>query len=153
MTDFADLLTRLAQAAERGDGAAMAACFTPDGAYHDVFYGLFVGRDQIARMITDYFHRDGEDFTWRFFDPVSDGHTGYAWYEFSYASKLKGFEGRRALLKSASKFRLRDGLIASYEEFGNSGVALAMIGMDDAAIRRHLQRAAKEIQAAAARPT
>ena len=37
-------------------------CFTPDGVYHDVFYGAFEGRDRIAEMIRDYFHRDGCNF-------------------------------------------------------------------------------------------
>ena len=28
-------------AVERGDGSGVAGCFTPDGIYHDVFYGDF----------------------------------------------------------------------------------------------------------------
>ncbi|GIS88693.1 MAG: hypothetical protein CM1200mP18_14030 [Gammaproteobacteria bacterium] len=50
-------------------------CFTADGVYHDVFYGNFTGRD-IARMIEDYFHRDGENFRWDIFEPVEKAEYG-----------------------------------------------------------------------------
>ncbi len=42
---FRKLLERMTQAICRGDGAAAAACFIPDGVYHDGFYGEFRGRD------------------------------------------------------------------------------------------------------------
>ena len=38
-TAFGDLITRMTAAVCRGDGRAAAACFTPDGVYHDGFYG------------------------------------------------------------------------------------------------------------------
>ena len=48
---FSGLIQHMIDGACRGDGAQVAACFTPDGAYHDVFYGSFRGRAEIARMI------------------------------------------------------------------------------------------------------
>ena len=105
---FAALISTLMSAACRGDGAAVAACFTPDGVYHDCFYGAFTG-PAIASMITDYFHRDATDFRWDPHDIVDNGATGYARYVFSYASRLPGCEGRRALFEGVSICTLRDG--------------------------------------------
>lgn len=36
--EFSALLRRLAAAAEAADGEAFAACFTPDGIYHDYIF-------------------------------------------------------------------------------------------------------------------
>ena len=52
--DFGVLIRKMTQAACEGDGAGVAACFTEDGVYHDVFYGSFEGRGRIAEMINDY---------------------------------------------------------------------------------------------------
>ena len=59
---FAALIERMTQAACRGDGAGVGACFTEGGVYHDVFYGPFEGPAAIADMIDNHFHRDGENF-------------------------------------------------------------------------------------------
>lgn len=53
---FAGLIQQVIEAACRGDGGGVAACFTPGGVYHDVFYGRFRGRDEIVRMIEGHFH-------------------------------------------------------------------------------------------------
>jgi len=69
-----------------GDAQGAAVCFTPHAVYHDGLYGEFSGREAIARMVTEFFHRDARDFAWRVFDTCSDGRIGYARYEFSYVS-------------------------------------------------------------------
>ena len=43
-----ELVAALAKALEDGNGAALAALFTEDGVYHDIFYGTFAGRKRIA---------------------------------------------------------------------------------------------------------
>jgi hypothetical protein len=53
-----------------------------------VFYGDFKGRQKIAEMIDDWFHRTARDFRWEMFRPVSDGTMLYAYYTFSYVSTL-----------------------------------------------------------------
>ncbi len=84
--DFEALLKRMTGAICTGDGAGAAACFAPQGTYHDGFYGALRGRETITRMVTDFFHRDARDFEWRVTDVVCDGHFGYARYEFSYVA-------------------------------------------------------------------
>lgn len=123
-----DLLSRFTKAVEAGDGAAFAALFTPDGVYHDVFYGEFRGRDRIRAMLTDWFHRDARDFRWDMHDPVCDGATLYARYVFSFTSKLKGAEGKRAVFEGVSIMTLRDGLIAGYHEVANTAPGLVDLG-------------------------
>ena len=126
--DFAQLTAKLADAACRGDGAALAALFTEDGVYHDVFYGAFTGRDAIKTMIEEYFHRDAENFRWDFHDPVSDGEIGYVRYVFSYDSKLPDFKGKRSIFEGISIIRLDNGLIADYREVANAAVGLVKLG-------------------------
>ena len=62
---FPELLDAFTATVRRGDGAAFSGLFTEDGVYDDVFYGVFKGREAIASMLEDYFHRDGENFLWR----------------------------------------------------------------------------------------
>ena len=136
---FAELIRRMTEAACRGDGAAVAACFTPEGVYHDVFYGAFTG-PEIAGMIEDYFHRDAREFRWDVHDPVEAGGVGYARYVFSFASKLPGHEGRRACFEGVAVCRLKDGLIARYTEVAEAAAGLALMGFSDQRIGKHAAR-------------
>ena len=56
------MLKNFCDAVERRDGKAFAKLFTEDGVYHDVFYGAFKGRAEIAEMIDDWFYRTASDF-------------------------------------------------------------------------------------------
>lgn len=144
---FAGLIQQVIEAACRGDGGGVTACFTPGGVYHDVFYGSFRGRDEIVRMIEGCFHRDGSEFRWDLHDPVEAGGTGYARYVFSYRSLLKGSEGRRAVFEGVAICRLEDGLIADYREVANAATGLSLMGFDDARLARFVARQAAELTA------
>ena len=114
------LLAAFCGAVERRDGKAFADLFTEDGVYHDVFYGAFEGRAKIAELIDDWFYRTATDFRWDMHDPVSDGHTLYARYTFSYRSTLPEAEGARAMFEGVAIMRLRDGKITEYHEVANT---------------------------------
>lgn len=137
---FGALLARMTQAICRGDGAVAAACFTPEGIYHDGFYGEFCGREAIRAMIEQCFHRDARDFTWQLEDVVSDGRIGYARYDFSYVSMLAGAEGRRVGFAGISRCRLADGLIEHYDEAFDRGPVLAALGFPPERIAKVLAR-------------
>jgi len=92
--DFRALLDRLQAAASSGDAAAFAACFTPDGIYHDYVYGPFAGTENIAHMLTDHFHAACRDYDWRFFDAAVTGETGYARSLLRFVSTMPQFEGK-----------------------------------------------------------
>ena len=128
--EFAALLDDFTRSAESGDGARFARHFTGDAVYHDYIYGAHRGRDEIARMMADLFHRDAADYRWEMFDPVCDGESGYAWSLSSFTSKIPQFEGRRVVIDGISRFVLRDGLIAEYRESVNGGVAMAQLGVE-----------------------
>ena len=93
------MLRAFCDAVEQHDGNALANLFTEDGVYHDVFYGAFAGRAKIAEMIDDWFYRTATDFRWDMHAPVSDGHTLYARYTFSYRSTLPEAKGARAMFE------------------------------------------------------
>ena len=124
MIDFPGLLRRFGAAVAANDGAGLAALFTPDGVYDDGFFGEYRGRQAIAEML-QHFHDTGSNFRWDFFDPLSDGHTGYARYRFSYASAMPGAEGKPVVFEGIGFFQFHDGLIARYAESFDRGMALA----------------------------
>jgi ketosteroid isomerase-like protein len=118
--DITALLRAFCDAVERHNGKAFAELFTEDGVYHDVFYGAFAGRAKIAEMIDDWFYRTATDFRWDMHAPVSDGHTLYARYTFSYRSTLPEAKGARAMFEGVAIMQLRDGKIAAYHEVANT---------------------------------
>lgn len=132
---FGALIRRMGEAVCAADFAAAAACFTPDGVYDDDFYGRFSGRDEIARLFAERFHRDGE--------------IGYARYIFSWNSKLPGAAGARAAFEGVSICRLRGGLIAHYREVAATQTARHMMGF---APERLARLAAREAERLRARP-
>ncbi|WP_454615811.1 nuclear transport factor 2 family protein [Bradyrhizobium cenepequi] len=121
--DATSLLRAFCDAVEQRKGAAFADLFTEDGVYHDVFYGAFTGRAAIADMIDDVFYRTATDFRWDMHDPVSNGHTLYARYTFSYRSTLPEADGARAMFEGVAVMTLRDGRIAEYHEVANTAPA------------------------------
>jgi ketosteroid isomerase-like protein len=127
--DFAALVARFGAAATAGDGKALAACFTDDGTYFDYIYGPHKGRESIADMLENLFHRDAADYDWTFFDPVVKGDLGYARSLSRFVSTIPEFRDRRVVIDGISRFVLKDGLIAEYHESVNGGVAQAQLGV------------------------
>jgi hypothetical protein len=128
-SDFAALVARLGASATVGDGKAFAACFIEDGVYHDYIYGPHKGRAEIAEMMENLFHRDAADYDWRFLDPVTDGHIGYARSLSRFVSTIPEFKGRPVVIDGMSRFVLKDGLIAAYHESVNGGIAMSQLGV------------------------
>jgi ketosteroid isomerase-like protein len=139
-TEFEDLIRRFTDAASAGDGKAFAACFTPDGVYNDYIYGPHTGRESIADMLVNLFHRDAGNYDWRMFDPICRGDTGYAWSLSKFNSTIPAFQGRDVVIDGISRFRLKDGLIAEYWESVNGGVAMVQLGVEAPRIEKVLKR-------------
>ena len=138
--DVTALLEDFCSAVERRDGRAFASLFTPDGVYHDVFYGEFAGREKIAEMIDDWFYRTARDFRWEMFRPLSDGKTLYAYYTFSYVSTLPEAEGKRVGFEGVSMMSLCDGKIAEYREVANVGPGFVQMGFAPERVAKILGR-------------
>jgi ketosteroid isomerase-like protein len=145
--DASALLKEFTSAVERRDGKRFAALFTEEGVYHDVFYGAFKGREKIAEMIDDWFHRTARDFRWEMFRPVSDGTMLYAYYTFSYVSTLPEANGKRVGFDGVSIMRLIDGRIAEYREVANSAIGLLDIGFAPERVAKILNKEAAHIKA------
>jgi hypothetical protein len=121
--DFPQLLSRFGAAVAANDGAALSALFAVDGVYDDGFFGPHTGREAIAGMLK-HFHDTGSNYRWDFYDPLTDGRTGYARYRFSYVSKMPGSEGKPVVFEGTGFFRLREGEITHYSETFDGGIAL-----------------------------
>jgi hypothetical protein len=143
--EFAALVTRFGAAATAGDGKALAACFTEDGTYFDYIYGPHKGRDSIADMLENLFHRDADDYDWTFFDPVVNRDLGYARSLSRFVSKIEQFKGNRIVIDGISRFVLRDGLIAEYHESVNGGVAQAQLGVPPERMAKVMKRWAERL--------
>ncbi|AVO43749.1 nuclear transport factor 2 family protein [Phreatobacter cathodiphilus] len=141
------LLDAFRDAVARRDGRAFAALFTPDGVYHDVFYGAFRGTDAIAGMIDDVFYRTAEDFRWDFHDPLGDGRLLYARYTFSYRSLLPEAKGARVLFEGVAIIRLDGGRIADYREVADTGPAFVDLGFAPERIAKILGRQGAALKA------
>ena len=137
--DFESMLQVFAQAVADRDARRLAGLFTPDGRYHDGFFGTHQGRDAIAAMI-ERFHVGGEDFAWQFVEPLAGAGLGYARYCFSYRSREAARRGELVVFDGMARFQLRDGLIADYTEVFDRGVAFTQLGYDDARVIKLLGR-------------
>jgi ketosteroid isomerase-like protein len=147
-SEFRALIERMAQAICRGDGDDAAACFVPDGIYHDGFYGEFRGRDAIRDMVKNHFHANARDLSWELSDALSDGGTGYARYGFSYTSTFAASEGVRVFFTGICHVRLMHGLIAHYGEVFDRGTALVQMNFPPERIVKSLARWAEQEKAA-----
>lgn len=136
---FQTLTRRFAAAVEAGDGPALAALFTPDGAYDDGFYGVSIGAAAICALLGE-FHAAAREFRWTFADPLSDGRSAYARYRFRYISTLPGCQDRPVVFDGMAQFTLRDGRIECYREVFDRGVALVQLGFVPERIARTLTR-------------
>jgi limonene-1,2-epoxide hydrolase len=146
MVDFATLLEHFATAVQKNDGAGLAALFTADGIYDDGFFGEYAGPKAIAEML-QHFHDTGTDFRWDFFDSLADGRIGYARYRFSYASKMKGAEGKPVVFEGTAFFTFRNGKIAHYREVFDRGVALVQQDFDAERLKKVLAKTAARLNA------
>ncbi len=146
---FEKRIREMVNAVERGDGEAVAACFTTDGIYHDVFYGDFKGAD-IARMINEYFYRDADDFRWDIHDAVEQGARGYARYVFSYRPKqaqTADDQPSRTMFEGVAICRMENGLIADYAEIANAAVGLHGMGFPPQRLAKFIAKQSGELKA------
>lgn len=142
---FDTRIREMVAAVERGDGAGVAACFTPDGIYHDVFYGDFQG-DDIADMIDNHFYRDASDFRWDIHDAVEQGDIGYARYVFSYLPKSES-SVERTMFEGVAICRMQNSLIADYKEIANAAVGLHGMGFAPERLAKFIGKQGAELKA------
>ena len=146
---FTLVLRKFTDAVEAGDGSALSALFTSDGTYCDGFYGEFIGREAIAKMLEQHFWGHAEDFRWIMMDPVVGENIGYARYRFSYTSKLPGVEGEQVVFEGMSQFSFRGEEIQYYREEFNTGIAVSQLKFTADRIAKHLAKRAQAVRSRA----
>lgn len=129
MSTFTSLLKDFSAAVEVGDGTALAALFTEDGVYDDIFYGEFHGREAIRDMLEGIFWRDAKDFIWEFRSPVASDDIGYAQWLFSYTSTTRHNKDKRCGFEGVGVFHLQDGLVTHYRDHCNAVAPLRDMGV------------------------
>ncbi len=112
------------------DGKSLANLFTKDGVYHDYIYGNFQGKEEINKMLSNNFHRDGENFFWEMYDHAIENELGYAKYRFKFTSKIPEYKGKKVSIPGIGFFQFKDGLIKSYSESVNGGLAMVQLGVN-----------------------
>ena len=137
---FEEIVTAFGAAVEAGDGTALGELFTPDGVYHDMFYGAFEGRAAIRDMLEGLFHRDAKGFRWEFLDPVSNGKIGYTHWLFSYTGTAPHIKDERVVFDGVGLFFLEEGKIARYEDVSNSVVPLKRMNVPQPVIDRQVAK-------------
>jgi len=149
MGQFRDLLDRFTIAVETKDIDGFSTLFAADGEYDDVFYGVFVGREAIARMMREHFHGNAKDFRWQMHDAVFSDGIGYAHYTFSYTSTMAHSVGQRVVFTGCAQFKLQDGKIHSYREWAYGLAGLSQLGAPAELLARQAGRESERILDAA----
>jgi steroid delta-isomerase-like uncharacterized protein len=129
------------RAFNRQDVAALVDCFTPDGSYHDTFFGGHSGPDGLRGMFERMF-REGRDYRWTM-ETVVETDTGAAseWtFGYTVTDAIPRSAGRAVRFRGMSIFEKRDGRIAAYRESFDLGAALLQLGFSPEAMVRTIRR-------------
>ncbi len=143
----AQLIHDFYAALARKDGAAMAACYAPDGQFSDPAFGVLNASEVGAmwRMLT----ARAADLAVVLSDVQADNTTGSAHWDASYTFSKTG---RTVLNRIDARFRFRDGKILQHDDrfslwrwagmaLGPSGALLGWAPPMQAAIRRQSRQA------------
>ena len=125
----------------RQDVAALVACFTPDGSYHDTFFGGHAGPAELRAMFERMF-REGRGYAWTM-ETVVETETGAAaeWtFAYTVSDAIPRSAGRAVRFRGMSVFEKRDGRIAAYRESFDMGAALLQLGFSPEAMARTVRR-------------
>ena len=138
--EFGKIVKTFTTAVENNDGETLASLFTLDGKYDDYIYGEFIGRKNIATMLTTHFHRDAKNFSWEMYDLISNESKGYARYRFSFTSTLAGSENLRVAVPGMAYFQFNGNLIEYYGEVVNGGIPMAQLNLPSKKIKRVFEK-------------
>ena len=130
-----------ANAFNRRDVDALVACFTPTATYHDGFYGPHAGHGALRAMFERMF-REGRDYAWQMHAVLESPARAMAEWTFAYVvtDAVPRSAGRKIRFRGASVFELREGKIAAYREYFDSGVPLLQLGFAPESLAKVLRK-------------
>ena len=125
----------------RRDVTALVACFTPDGSYHDTFFGGHVGSAALRAMFERMF-REGRDYAWTMDTVVETDMAAAAEWTFAYTvtEAIPRSAGRAVRFRGMSFFEKRGGRISAYRESFDMGAALLQLGFSPEATAKTIHR-------------
>jgi steroid delta-isomerase-like uncharacterized protein len=129
------------RAFNRQDVAALVACFSPDGSYHDTFFGRHSGPDGLRGMFERMF-REGRDYRWTMETVVETDAGAAAEWTFGYTvtDAVPRSAGRAVRFRGMSLFEKREGRISAYRESFDLGAALLQLGFSPEAMAKTIRR-------------
>ena len=129
------------RAFNRQDVEALVACFTPDGTYHDTFFGGHAGSAALRAMFERMF-REGRDYRWTMESVVETDAAAASEWTFSYvvSEAVPRSTGRKIRFTGMSVFELEHGRIARYREYFDTGLALLQLGFAPDGLAKVLRR-------------
>lgn len=135
------IIHKFAEAFNRQDVEALLNCFTDTALYHDTFYGTHSGRAGLGVLFERLF-RDGKDYTWKMNVIVADPVRAAAEWTFDYtvSDAVPRSAGRKVRINGMSLFELKDGKIAVYREYMDTGLALLQLGLAPESLSKVLRR-------------
>lgn len=108
----AALIRRLYEAFDRGDGAAMAACYAPDARFEDPVFGRLTG-EQAGGMWRMFTSRTGSDLRVELTEHKAGETTGTAHWVAGYTF---GPTGRRVVNEIRARFRFAEGRLIEHAD-------------------------------------
>jgi steroid delta-isomerase-like uncharacterized protein len=129
------------RAFNRQDVGALVGCFTPDGSYHDTFFGEHAGADTLRAMFERMF-REGRDYAWTMETVVeTDAGAASEWtFGYTVTEAIPRSAGRAVRFRGMSFFEKRDGKISAYRESFDMGAALLQLGFSPEATAKTIRR-------------
>ena len=131
------------------DVGALLACFTAGATYTDNFFGAHTGTASLRAMFERMF-REGKDYTWTMTAVVESPERAMAEWTFGYVvtDAVPRSAGRAVRFRGMSIFEIRDGRIAAYREYFDTGAALLQLGFAPESLAKVLARLASARSAA-----
>jgi steroid delta-isomerase-like uncharacterized protein len=123
------------------DVDGLVACFTAEASYRDNFYGEHRGQPALREMFARMF-REGRGYRWDMEAVVETPERAAAEWSFGYVvtDAVPRSAGRTVRFRGMSLFELRDGRIAAYREYFDTGWALLQLGFAPESLAKVLQR-------------
>jgi len=144
--DFDVLLKDFTYYVEQNNGEKLSEMFSQNGVYDDYIYGAFEGRKNIETMLTNHFHQDAKDMTWKMYDSIFKDGIGYAKYRFTFTSTIQESYGSKVAVPGMACFEFEGDLIRKYSESVNGGIAMAQLNLPAGKIKRVFEKWAKRAQ-------
>jgi limonene-1,2-epoxide hydrolase len=126
----ASVADRFASAFNTRDVDQVLAVFTPNATYRDLFYGTFVGHDEI-RALFERMYAEGDRHEWAMTRVVADpGCAVGEWtFTFTVSTAVPASAGRTLTFSGVSVFETMDGMCHTYREYFDRGAALLALGI------------------------